>query len=209
MLESFLNNPLLYNFLKAFHIISIVAWFAGLLYTGRLYVYYEEATRKDAPARGILTHQLKIMIRRLWFGITLPAMIATLGFGTWIMIRFDFYKAGWLHIKLLLVLGLIVYVMYMGRIRRRLFEGKNTLSSFKLRLLNEVPTLFLIGIVFIAYLKDFFNSIWGAVVIGLILILLIVMIVMIRRMMNKEASHSNKDAEEQTKIELISEKGDS
>jgi len=190
MLESFLSNPLLYNYLKGFHIISIVAWFAGLLYTGRLYVYYEEATRKEEPARGILTSQFKIMIRRLWFGITLPAMMATLAFGTWIMIRFKFYTAGWLHIKLLLVLGLIVYVMYMGRIRKKLFDGTNTLSSFKLRLLNEVPTLFLIGIVFIAYLKDFFNSIWGGVVIALLVILLIVMVVMIRRMMNKESSDS-------------------
>lgn len=151
-------------YLKAIHVIAMVAWFSALFYIVRLYVYHVEAESRPANEKLILQQQFAIMERRLWYGIGWPAMLATVIFGLWMMIEFQFYKQGWLHIKLLLVLCLVLFHFYCGRIRKNLLNQTNRLTSFQLRLLNEVPTVFLVGIVFIVYLKNFFDGVWGVFV---------------------------------------------
>ena len=144
---------MLYPVLKALHVISMVSWFAGLLYLVRLQVYYVEAESKPDLERSAVQSQLALMQKRLLFYIAHPAMLATIISGLILMVRYRLYLQPWLHLKLTFVLGLIAYQFYVGRIRKRLIAGNNTLSSRQLRLLNEVGTAFLIVIVLIAYTK--------------------------------------------------------
>src|SRR5687767_10146729 len=97
-------------YLKAVHIIFIVTWFAGLFYMPRLLIYITEAHTKSEPAKSILTNQYKIMASRLWFGITWPSAIITLGLGTALLINQPGYLSqGFMHIKLTLVFFLYIY----------------------------------------------------------------------------------------------------
>lgn len=171
----------LYPLLKALHVISVISWFAGLLYIPRLYVYYVEAESKPDDEKTPIQAQLAVMMRRLWYGITTPAMILTAIFGIWVMIKFDIYKQPWLHLKLLFVFFLFGYHGYLGRIRRRILSGTNTLSSLKLRLINEIGTAFLIIIVLIAYLKSFFSGVWSVVTFILTLGILLGTVVYLKR----------------------------
>lgn len=148
---------MLYPILKALHVISMVAWFAGLLYLVRLQVYYVEAESKPDLEKSAVQSQLAIMQKRLLFYITHPAMLATIVFGLILMIKYELYRQPWIHLKLTFVLGLIAYQIYIGRIRKKLIAGTNTLSARKLRLLNEVGTFFLVVIVLIAYTKFSFR----------------------------------------------------
>lgn len=148
---------MLYPILKALHVISMVAWFAGLLYLVRLQIYYVEAETKSAVDKKAVQDQLAIMQKRLLFYIAHPAMLATIVFGTILMVKFQLYKQPWLHLKLLFVFGLIGYQIYVGRIRKNLMNSTNKLTSKQLRILNEVCTFFLVVIVFMAYLKVSFH----------------------------------------------------
>ncbi len=138
---------MLHDILLALHIISFVSWFAALLYLGRLFVYHVETDNKAVK------DQFEIMERRLFYAIGYPAMAATLLFGIWLMISTGAIREGWMHIKLLLVIILVVYHHVLGRVRKNLRDGKNTMNSKKLRVLNEVGTALLILIVFVAVLK--------------------------------------------------------
>ncbi len=136
---------MMYNVFKALHLISMVAWFAGLFYMFRLFVYHaENADKKE------VTDLLKVMARRLYKIITVPAMIATFVFGlAMIGHNTDLFKAGWFHIKLTLVILLAGYTGFIGATRRK-FENDNVcFTSKQCRLFNEVPTLFLIAIMFL------------------------------------------------------------
>ncbi|PIE44237.1 MAG: TIGR00701 family protein [Gammaproteobacteria bacterium] len=137
--------------LKAFHIISVVCWFAGLFYLPRLFVYH--AASQDKATQ----EQFKVMERRLYRGITTPAMLATVLFGSWLIALYpDYYLIqGWLHIKLLLVALLIGYHFYCGKLLRLFAEDKNQRSHVFYRWLNEVPTLILISAVILAVVKPF------------------------------------------------------
>ena len=144
----------------AAHVVSMVCWFSGLFYIVRLFIYYVEAgTRPEAECQTLQT-QFRLMQRRLWYGITWPAMVSTIFFGGWLMVLRHSYLEGWFHFKLLLVILLIIYHFQCGRFRRQCQEGTITISSFKLRLFNEGATLFLVGIVFSVYLKHFLNGLW-------------------------------------------------
>ena len=137
--------------LKALHLIFMVAWFAGLFYAFRLFVYHAE--NRDEPAA---TAVLKLMARRLYRAIMTPAMIATLLFGVAMLVATpDFLRQPWLHAKLLLVLGLVGYHLFVGRVRRRFERDDVFLTPRQCRLLNEVPTLFLIATVLLAVLRPF------------------------------------------------------
>src|SRR5688572_8979705 len=97
-------------YLKAVHIIFIVTWFAGLFYMPRLFVYMVEAHQKNEPEKSILLRQFKMMASRLWFGITWPSAVITLGMGTAILIHQPFWlQQGFMHIKLTLVALLYLY----------------------------------------------------------------------------------------------------
>ncbi|AMP89813.1 protoporphyrinogen oxidase HemJ [Legionella pneumophila] len=138
-------------FVKAFHIISLVAWFAGLFYLPRLYVYHAESQDK------ISVERFKIMERRLYYGITWPAALATTLLGFWLLTyNLSYYlKAGWMHMKFALVLLLWIYHLTCGYFLRAFALGNNTKSSRFYRFFNEMPTLLLVGIVLLVVVKPF------------------------------------------------------
>lgn len=137
--------------IKAFHIIAMVAWFSGIFYLPRLFVYHAET--KDI----LSLERFKIMERRLYFGITWPSAIITTVLGlSLITYNYQYYlKAGWMHAKLGLVVLLWVYHLLCGHFRQQFAEDKNNKTSTFYRIFNEIPVLFLIAIVLLVVLKPF------------------------------------------------------
>lgn len=142
---------MLYLWLKALHIISVVCWFAGLFYLPRLFVYHAMST--DEPSR----ERFKIMERKLYRGIMYPSMIATLVFGIWmIVVNPALFSTGvWLHVKLTLVLLLIGYHHMCGAQMKRFARDANTHSHVYYRWFNELPVLLLLAIVILVVVKPF------------------------------------------------------
>lgn len=136
---------------KAFHIISLVCWFAGIFYLPRLFVYH--AACKDEPGR----ERFKIMERKLYRGITTPSMIATVIFGIWLLSYnlSGYFSQGWLHAKLLLVAALIAYHFYCGYLVKVFRDDLNKRSHVFYRWFNELPVLILLGVVILAVVKPF------------------------------------------------------
>lgn len=157
----------MYAYLKALHIIFIVTWFAGMFYIVRLFIYNREANDKTEPEKTILQNQFSIMIKRLWFGITWPSAILTLILGPWVMLNGAWDKmlneeAGrWLLIKLCFVVLLYVYHFSLHAIYKQQAAGIFKYSSQKLRIWNEVATLFLVPIVMLATVKQSMSWLWG------------------------------------------------
>ena len=119
-----------------------------------------------------LVAQLSVMQTRLWRGITNPAMVVTVIFGLWLVGLYGSFT-GWVTIKLILVGGLLVYHHLLGRIHRAILGGTSKWSSKSLRMINEVATLFLVSIVFVAVLKGALTLKVAAVVMGVFMILLV------------------------------------
>jgi len=134
---------------KAFHVIAMVAWFAGLFYLPRLFVYHADATDK------ISIDRFKVMERRLYYAITWPAALLTTVLGLWLLsVMLPYYqKAIWMHLKLGLVVLLWGYHLLCGHFVRQFKQNKNRRTSMFYRLLNELPTVFLIGIVILVIVK--------------------------------------------------------
>ena len=138
-----------YNLIKALHIISIIAWMAGLLYLPRLYVYHSEKS-----AELVLNETFKTMERRLMVFIMNPAMISSFIFGIWmIALAPGLLEEGWMQLKIFLLVGLTGYHGALARWRRFFLKDANSLTPGFYRLINEVPTLLMIGIVLLAILK--------------------------------------------------------
>lgn len=152
-----------YPLAKALHIIGFVSWFAGLFYIVRLFIYRVEAKERSATERDILEAQLAIMSRRLWFGITWPAMIFTLVCGFWLLYQYGLWQLSWVHIKLTLVTLLVGYHLWTHRIYRQLRAGSCQWSSKGLRIWNEVATLLLLTIVFVAVFKEGLHALWATI----------------------------------------------
>ena len=140
-----------YLWLKAFHIISFTAWMAGMFYLPRLYVYHVNAKQNSEMDR---TFQL--MEQRLLRYIMSPAMIVTFIFGISLVVSSpDWMKQGWLHAKIVLVLGMAGFHGYLAKIRQD-FAGHRNLKEEKFyRRINEIPTVLLIFIVVLAVVKPF------------------------------------------------------
>ncbi len=142
---------------KAFHIIAMVCWFAGLFYLPRLFVYHATANAEtnnnisDEAANA----RFKTMERKLYRGITTPAMIATIGLGGWLLSYAPeaYLAAGWMHIKLTLVLVLVVYHLYCGKLVKLFAGDANTHSPVFYRWFNEFPVLILVGVVLLVTVK--------------------------------------------------------
>lgn len=164
-----------YQYVKALHIIFIVTWFAGMFYIPRLFIYNTEANEKDAAAKAVLQDQFRIMMKRLWYGITWPSAILTLIFGPWMWYLYTGFKGlpDWLFVKLLFVLGLYAYHLSLHQLFLQQMNGIFKYSSQKLRIWNEVATIFLIAIVILATVKDSMSWIWGLV--GLIAFIIVLM----------------------------------
>ena len=173
------SQIILYEYLKALHIIFIVTWFAGLFYMPRLFIYATEAGEKNEAERKVLRDQFAIMMKRLWYGITWPSAILTLilgptvlFYGNWDKIVFD-PAARWLLIKLIFVVFLYVYHFSLHRIFKQEIAGVFKYSSNQLRIWNEVATIFLISIVMLVVVKQSMSLVWGLV--GLVLFVLLLM----------------------------------
>lgn len=144
-----------YSWFKAFHIVGIVVWFAGLFYLVRLFIYHAEANQEPEPARTILKNQYQIMEKRLYNIITTPGMLVTVAMAIGLLTTEpEVLKEGWLHVKLGLVLLLIGYHHYCKRLMKQLAEDKCKWNSQQLRALNEAPTVMLIVIVLLAVFKN-------------------------------------------------------
>jgi protoporphyrinogen IX oxidase len=140
----------LYDWIKAFHIVSMVAWMAGMLYLPRLFVYH-----CGAEAGSVQSETFKVMERRLLKGIINPAMIATWLFGLWLVWLGGWMWAIWLHLKLVLVIVMSGVHGMLARYVRDFAADRNRHSQKFYRIINEVPTLLLIGIVLLVVLKPF------------------------------------------------------
>ncbi|WP_319419340.1 protoporphyrinogen oxidase HemJ [Pleurocapsa sp. FMAR1] len=144
-----------YYWFKAFHLIGVVVWFAGLFYLVRLFVYHAEAEQESEPARSILTKQYELMEKRLYGIITTPGMIVTVVMAIGLIsTEPEILKSTWLHIKLTFVLLLIGYHFFCKRIMKQLAAGECQWSGQQFRALNEAPTILLVLIVLLAVFKN-------------------------------------------------------
>ena len=165
-----------YDYIKALHLIFMVSWFAGLFYMVRLFIYYREAADKTVAEKEVLQPQFVLMMQRLWWIITTPAMVLTVVFGVWMLALNPTYllSAPWMHLKLGFVCLLLIYHFYSQKLLRQSEKGILNWSSGQLRIWNEVATLFLVSIVFIVVLKGQLNWIKGTIgffAVGILLML--------------------------------------
>ena len=134
--------------IKSLHIIFVVAWFAGLFYLPRLFVYHAEA--QDAASR----ERFKVMERKLYRGIMTPTMVLTIVFGTWLWLGYGF-RGGWLVAKLLVVAALVAYHFWLGAMVRAFARDANRRSHVFYRWINEAPLVLLAAIVVLVVVKPF------------------------------------------------------
>lgn len=165
----------MYQYVLAIHIIFVVCWMAGLFYMVRLFIYHTEAQEKPEPAKTILSEQFAVMERKLWWIITTPSMYLVVIAGALMIHLHKWYMIwpGWLIIKLLFVVGLLVYHFICQNKMKAMARGKFTWTSTQLRLWNELATIILFAIVFLVVLKNSLNWIFG--VVGIIAFSIILM----------------------------------
>jgi protoporphyrinogen IX oxidase len=134
---------------KSFHIIFVVTWFAGLFYLPRLFVYH--ALSSDAPS----IERFKVMERKLYYGIMTPSAVLALGFGLWLWLAWFPDAGAWLRVKLVLVLALVAYHLWCGRLVAAFRDDRNRHSHVWYRWFNEAPVLVLVAVVILVVVKPF------------------------------------------------------
>jgi putative membrane protein len=142
------NPSMLYLWLKALHVVAVIAWMAGMLYLPRLFVYH-----CDAEVGSRQSETFKVMERRLLRAIINPAMIATWVLGLWLVYEGGFFKAGWFQIKFALVIAMSAIHGFNVRWVRAFAEDRNVHSQKFYRAMNEIPTLLMIAIVILVVVK--------------------------------------------------------
>lgn len=140
----------MYEWIKALHVLAIISWMAGLLYLPRLFVYHAAA-----QAGSVQSETFKVMERRLLKAIMTPAMIVSWGAGLWLAWYASMFSAGWFHAKLALVIAMSGAHGLLARHVRLFAADRNDKSGVYFRVLNEVPTLLMIGIVILVIVKPF------------------------------------------------------
>jgi protoporphyrinogen IX oxidase len=140
----------MYLWIKAFHVIAVIAWMAGMLYLPRLFVYH-----CDAAKGSVQSETFKVMERRLLKAIINPAMIVAWVLGLYLAWDGGWFRSGWLHGKLALVLGLSAVHGLYARWVRDFAADRNTRPARFYRVWNEVPTFLLVGIVILVIVKPF------------------------------------------------------
>ena len=148
-----------YYWFKAFHLVGIVSWFAGMFYLPRLFVYHAEASEQSEPAQSILKSQYQIMEKRLYRIIMTPAMLLTLIMGGCLIATEPaILHDTWIHIKLTLVLVLVGYHHICGRMMKKLAVDECMLTGQQFRWFNEFPTVFFVIVVMLAVFKSSFPT---------------------------------------------------
>lgn len=151
-----------YNYIKSLHLIFVITWFSGLFYVPRIFIYHIEATKKTATEKEILTAQLKLMAKRLWYIITWPSAILSIIFGSWLLVLAPYWlEQPWMHAKLGFVFLLVVYQLKTHFIFKELQADKIKYSSNFMRVWNEGATLILFAVVFLVLLKSTLNMAYG------------------------------------------------
>jgi putative membrane protein len=142
-----------YLLFKSIHLIAVISWMAGLLYLPRIFVYHSEAIKNNKSED--LMETFKVMERRLLIYIMNPAMIVSWIFGILLIhtIGMDNFGSIWLQIKLIFVIILSIYHFFLFQCLRKFAENNNTYSSKFYRIINEIPTVLLIGIVLVVVFK--------------------------------------------------------
>ncbi|PZV14960.1 MAG: protoporphyrinogen oxidase HemJ [Leptolyngbya sp.] len=144
-----------YFWFKAFHIVGIVCWFAGMFYLPRLFVYHAEAYEQPEPARSILTSQYQVMEKRLYSIIMTPAMLLTIAMAIGLVTTEPaVMKEPWMQIKLGFVLLLVGYHHYCKRIMKKLGANECKMTGQQFRWFNEIPTVFFVIVVMLAVFKN-------------------------------------------------------
>ena len=143
----------IYLLFKSIHLIAVISWMAGLLYLPRIFVYHSEAVAKNKSEDLMST--FKVMEKRLFFYIMNPAMIASWIFGGLLIytISIDNLSSLWLQLKLLFVVILTIYHFFLFNCLRKFSENNNTYSAKFFRIINEIPTVLLILIIFVIIYK--------------------------------------------------------
>jgi putative membrane protein len=139
-----------YLWVKALHVIAVVAWMAGIFYLPRLFVYHADSAPGSDKAETF-----KVMERRLYSVIMTPAMIATWLAGLALATSGDFWADRWLSFKLVLVVAMTAFHLWLGARLRDFASDNNRIASRTYRMVNEIPTLLLIGIVILVVVKPF------------------------------------------------------
>ncbi|CAG0931162.1 MAG: hypothetical protein EFKGCFLK_00343 [Rhodocyclaceae bacterium] len=134
--------------IKWLHIVFMVTWFAGLFYLPRLYVYHAQSS--DAPSR----ERFKVMERKLYYGIMAPGAVLTVAFGVWLWLGYGPWGY-WMHAKFALVLVLVAYHLYCGKLLKDFKQDRNTKSHVWFRWFNEFPVLILFVAVWLVLFKPF------------------------------------------------------
>lgn len=165
----------MYFLFKSLHIVGFVSWFAGLFYLVRIFVYQVESWNKQEPDRSILSHQFDLMAHRVYTIICTPALYITWTFGIgmlWLN-GLEWLEANnWMFIKLFFLAGLTLYHFWCGALIPKLEKRTLGISSFQFRMLNEVPTIFLVAISLLAVYKnslDFLIALGGILLFGITL----------------------------------------
>ena len=142
-----------YLLFKSIHLIAVISWMAGLLYLPRIFVYHSEAVQSNKPEDLMST--FKVMERRLFIYIMNPAMIISWIFGVLLIhtIGMDNFGFLWLQLKLLFVIILTIYHFFLFQCLRKFAEKNNTYSPKFYRIINEIPTVLLIGIILVVVFK--------------------------------------------------------
>jgi putative membrane protein len=169
-----------YVYIMSLHVIFVVCWFAALFYMPRLLIYHVEADAKQEPDRSILSAQFKIMQKRLWNAIAWPSMILTWVFGLWMIVdnqimfsngvATNLLTQPWFILKLVFVFLLSLYHLQTHFIFKQQQRDEMKWNSFRLRLWNEVATVFLFAIIFLVIPKP--NSGWIWAILGLVLFII-------------------------------------
>lgn len=171
---------MLYTILKAFHIIFMVSYFAGIFYLVRLFVYYKDTDDFEAGKKAILREQYVFMATRLWNIITVPAGVIMLVTGlSLIYLNFGLMKTPWFHLKLTFLIGLAFYhywcwkkVLQMKNLKGDILPIKN----IKLRQANEIATFILFLVVFTVILKSWVLEYWWQLITGFFVLVVAIML---------------------------------
>ncbi|MCW5516383.1 CopD family protein [Muriicola sp. Z0-33] len=176
-----------YNYIKSLHLIFVITWFAALFYIPRLFIYHIEAAQKSSPEKEILTDQLKIMSKRLWYIIGWPSAVLCTLFAIWLLVLLPgWLQQPWMHIKLGFVVLLIIYHLKTHQYFLQLQRNDIRHTSRYMRIWNEGATLILFAVVFLAILKNAFNWVYGLIGILVLGILLMLGIRLYRRIREKD-----------------------
>lgn len=156
----------LFLLLKSLHVFGFVAWFAGLFYLFRIFVYHTEAMDREEPAKSILIKEFNAMEWRVYKIIATPAINITwiCGLGMLYIHGWEWFSVNiWMHVKLVFLACLTAYHLYAKKIIVQLEQGTNTYTSYQFRLMNEVPTIFLLSIALLAVFKNTLNFLYALI----------------------------------------------